>query len=195
MKLQLVKGTSVITRSWKTASNIKATTAFSIFWNLISWSPVLLHGAGSVTVNGKAFNPETFTADPISAAVFLFPAIGFLMMYHCAALWINKTEIKLENGFLVSTRGPMPWIPKEIKIPTSDIKQAYVQEYSAYSQNNQPVIRYQLIVQRISSGDTVLENDIRVYADAQILEEWIEKNLGIQDVSVPGEVQEFKKAA
>ena len=188
---------SRLIKSWRMASHIHSTTAFSVIWNLISWSPVMMFGANSITVNGKAYQSfeAAFSANPFSAAILFFPIIGLVMMYHCLAMWVNQTEIKLKNGFLVSSRGPLPWLPKEIKIPVSDIKQAYVQEYSPYTQDKTPVIHYRLMVQRISSGDTILENGICTYSDALMLEQWLETNLGIQDVSIPGEVKSDKKAA
>ena len=196
-KQEMQNGSSNLSRPWKSISNIKSTTAFTFIWNLVSWSPVLLFGGGSVTVNGQAYQTfdAAFTANPMTATVFLFPIIGMMMMYHCVALWVNKTEIKLENGFLILNRGPMPWIPKEVKIAISDIKQAYVQEYSPYTENKNRVIRYQLMVQRHSSGDMVFENGISNVTDAQMLEQWLEKNLGIKDVAVPEEYDFRKKAA
>jgi len=150
---------------------------------------------GAVLIDGKSHDSfgTAFSARPETSAVFLFPLIGLAMMYHCLALWINKTEVKLENGSLILTRGPLPWIPGKVIIPTVDIKQAYVQEYSPYAQNKKRVIRYCLIVQTFSAGDLVLETGISHYKDAHMLEEWLEKDLGIQDVSVPGEYD--KKAA
>lgn len=196
-KQEIINGATQLHRPWKTSRNIKSTTAFTFVWNIVSWSPVLAFGGSSVTVNGQAYHSfeAAFSANPMTAMVFLFPLIGMLMMYHCMALWVNKTEIKLEGGFLSLNRGPLPWVPKEMKIAVSDIKQAYVQEYSPYSENKKRVIRYQLMVQTFSAGGIVFENGISHYADAHMLEQWLEKNLGIQNTSVSGEADYDQKAA
>ena len=145
---------------------------------------------GKLSVNGTSYHSfaEAYAAHPIAAAIFLFPVIGLVMLYHTLAIWMNETQMKIEGGEFIMKRGPLFWLPSEIKIPVSDIKQAYVQEYSSYGDNQQPIIRYRLMVQRFSSGDTMLESGIMLYTDAQILEKWLEENIGIKYNSVSGEV-------
>jgi len=188
---------SKLIRPWKAVGNIKSTTIFCIIWNFVAWSPVLMFGIGSVTVNGKAYYSleAAYAANPITATVILFPLIGLLMIYHNLAMWMNKTELKLENGHLILNNGPIPWFPREVRIPVNDIKQAYVQEFNVNSDSKVPVMRYCLMVQRISSGDTVIENDISHYSEAEILETWLEKNLKIENVEVPDEVDFITKAS
>lgn len=195
-KHEIVNGKPVLSRPWRDCNRALSITAFTLIWNFISWGSVLMADGGKISVNGtnyQSFN-EAYAAHPIAAAMFLFPLIGIVMLYHTAAIWFNKTQIKLEGQDFIMKRGPLFWLPSEIRIPIKDIKQAYVQEYSAYVENKQPIIRYRLMVQRFSCGDTQIESGITLYSDAQILEKWLEDNIGIENVMVPGEVG-FNKAS
>lgn len=193
---ELVNGKPVLTRAWKNCNNVMSCTVFTLIWNFISWGSVLMADGGKISVNGAHYHSfsEAYAAHPITAAIFLFPIIGIMMLYHTMAIWMNKTQMRIDGGEFIVKRGPLFWMPSEFKIPVSDIKQAYVQEYSAYVENKQPIIRYRLMIQRFSSGDTQIESGITFYSDAQILEKWLEENMGIKNVSVPGEV-EFHKAS
>lgn len=189
---------TVLKSHWRHASGIKSCTAFTVVWNFMAWGSILRSDGGKLTVNGASFHSywDAFQAHPVTAAAFLFPIIGLLMIYHCLALWVNRTEMKITNTDFIVNRGPLFWVGSKIRIPIKDIKQAYVQEYSPYAEYDKPVLRYRLMVQRFSVEETVVESEIRLYSDAQILETWIEKNLCIIDVPVPGEaVNEEKKAA
>ena len=165
-----------------------------------TWEAALMLGPDPQFFKEKSFSlkkhsfSEAYAAHPITAAMFLFPLIGLVMLYHTVAIWVNKTQMQIDAGEFVIKKGPLFWMPSEFKIPVSDIKQAYVQEYSAYVENKQPIIRYRLMVQRFSSGDAQIESGITDYSDALILEKWLEENIGIQNVSVPGEVG-FNKAS
>lgn len=193
---KIQNGKPVLIRAWRKCNNVKSCTAFTLVWNFISWGSVLMADGGKISVNGTSYQSfaEAYAAHPIAAAIFLFPVIGLVMLYHTLALWINETQMKIENGEFILKQGPLFWPPTEFKIPVIDIKQAYVQEYSSVAENSQPIIRYRLMVQRFSCGDSMLESGIVLYSDAQILEKWLEDNIGIQNVCVPGEVG-FKKAS
>jgi hypothetical protein len=193
---ELVNGKPALVRAWKNCNNVSSCTAFTLVWNFISWGSVLMADGGKISVNGTHYHSfsEAYAAHPITAAMFLFPLIGLVMLYHTVAIWVNKTQMQIDAGEFIIRQGPLFWMPSEFKIPVSDIKQAYVQEYSAYVENKQPIIRYRLMVQRFSSGDAQIESGITEYSDALILEKWLEENIGIQNVSVPGEVG-FKKAS
>lgn len=148
-------------------------------------------------VNGSSYSSylEAFEAHPVTAGVFLFPLIGLMMAYHCLGLWINHTEMKIERGEFVIKKGPLYWMKSEVRIPIQNIRQAFVQEYSPFSDYDRPVLRYRLIAQMFVGGETVLESEIRLYEDAQVLERWLENNIGVKDVIVPGEVGYDAKAA
>ena len=195
-KHEIVNGKPVLIRAWKNCNNVMSCTVFTLVWNFISWGSILMADGGKISVNGTQYHSfsEAFAVHPITAAIFLFPIIGIFMLYHTMAIWMNKTQMQIDGGEFIVKKGPLFWLPSELKIPVSDIKQAYVQEYSAYVENKQPIIRYRLMVQRFSSGDTQIESGISFYSDAQILEKWLEESLGIVDVGVPGEV-EYNKAS
>jgi hypothetical protein len=178
-----------IVRPWKHADNLVFHTISTVIWNLISWG-IAFEIEGNIIVNQVSYDsiPAAVAAHPIIATIFLFPLIGSVMLYHCAAIWFNKSEFKIENGHFEIKRGPIPWGAIHIKIPIEDIKQAYVQQYISQSENDHHIYHYRLLIQRHSSADMILENRISLYADAKMLEDWIESRLMIKNVSVPGEV-------
>lgn len=196
-KQKFLEGGPLLKRYWRSSSHLKACTAFTAVWNVGAWSSLFNLSERNVLSHGVEYNSilEALTVHPSVSVAFLFPVIGILMLYHTLAIWINSTEIKIEDGHFKLNRGPIPWFPSSVKVPVSDIKQAYVQEYSPYTENKTPVIRYRLMVQRYSGADSELETNIALLSDAQILERWLEQNIGLEDKLVMGEVAAEKKAA
>ena len=189
-KIDSIQGMPVLSRAWKDCNNKASCTAFTLIWNFISWGSVLLADGGKISVNGTSYQSfsEAYGAHPIAAAMFIFPVVGIIMLYHTAAIWMNKTQIKIDLGFLEIKKGPIFWMPSSTKIPLSDIKEAYVQEYTVFADNENPITRYRMMVQRVSSGECVLESGIVHYADAQILEKWLEENISKKIETSSGEV-------
>lgn len=181
-----------LTRYWKDSSHYKASAAFAIVWNVIAWGSLFLTDGESLRVNDVSYPSlsAALDAQPMAYVMLVFPLIGVLMLYHSLAMWLNKTEVKIQDGYLFVNHGPLYWHPGEIKVPVSDIKQAYVEEYSPYSENRERIIRYRLVLQRSSASDLVAESGITFFADAQMLETWLEIHMGLVDSSV-----EIKKAA
>jgi hypothetical protein len=189
-------GASCLERKWSGSGNLKAVTTFTVVWNLASWGEFFAFESGIITVNGiehTTFN-AAIMAEPILAILCVFPLIGLMLGYYCCAQWFNKTRMKFEKNDFVVKRGPFPWGAREIRVPTIEIKQAFIQEYSPHSEENMRVLRYRLMVQTSRHGDMVLESGIGSLKDAEFLEQWLEGKIGIKDVPVPGEVG-FKKAS
>ncbi len=166
-------------RKWRASSNLKACTAFTFIWNLSAWSSLFNLGGGKVLSHGSEFHSvfEAISTHPSAGVAFLFPFLGLMMLYHTTAIWINSTEIKIEDGHFKLNRGPLPWIPSSVKVPLSEIKNIYVQEYGPYTENKTPVIRYRLMVQRHDGVDTELETNMAKLSEAQELEKWLEQNM------------------
>ena len=182
---------STLVRPWKNTDSLISQTFLCILWNLFSWGIVFAMD-GKVIVNGVDHDSLTsaVSAHPLIASVLLFPLIGLVMMYHCLARWLNKSVFKIEDGHFELTYGPIPWGVAKIKIPITDIKQAYVQQYCHQGETESQVFYYRLMVQRHSCGDMVLESGIALYSDAQKLEEWLEAELDIKNETVAGEYRQ-----
>jgi hypothetical protein len=182
---------SALIRPWKNSDSLISQTFLCVLWNLFSWG-IVFAMEGKVTVNGVGHDSLTsaISAYPLIASVLLFPLIGVVMMYHCLARWMNKTEFKIEDGHFEISHRPIPWGAGKIKIPIADIKQAYVQQYCSQEDSQSQVFLYRLMVQRYSCGDMVLESGITLYTDAQKLEEWLEAKLQIKNESVLGEFRQ-----
>lgn len=178
-----------LSRNWRESTKPKAATAFAVTWNMVAWGSLFISSGKPLTVKGVSYHSlsEAFKAEPITGVILIFPLIGLLMLYHSVAMWVNKTEVKISSGELVITQGPLYWYPSEIKVPMKDIKEAYVQEYSPYSENKERIIRYRLVLQRYSSEDIVGESGIALYSDAEKLEKWLEAHMRTE--------VEMKKAA
>jgi hypothetical protein len=190
IRQELVQGKTHLIRDWKNTKNLYRATSFAFAWNIISWSFFLMpKNVWSIDGNQHGNFWQAVAHEPLILCVLLFPAIGLPMIYHAMALWINHTRMTIDNGSFEIRRGPLYWSQNQVKIPVEDIKQAYVQEYSVYTETKAPEIRFQLVVQRYSCGDMVLESDICTYNDAKMLEKWLEDSLGIVDQPVPGEVE------
>jgi len=181
----------VLRVEWRREANIASCTGITIAWNLISWGSILMINGDKMRVNGTSFHSyvDAFSQHPVTAGVLLFPLIGLVMIYHCLALWINRTEMKIERGDFVVSRGPLYWTYSDVRVPIKDIRQAYVQEYSPFAEGEEKVLRYRLMIQRVSGGETVLESDIEQLDQAQSLEIWLEENLQIINVKVKGEAE------
>lgn len=189
-KIESIQGLPVLSRSWKDCNNAVSCTAFTLVWNFISWGSVLLADGGKISVNGTSYQSfgEAYAAHPVTAAMFIFPIVGIIMLYHTMAIWMNKTQMKISQGHLEIKKGPIFWMPSSTKISLSVIKDAFVQQYTVYADNENPIIRYRMMVERVSGGETVLESGIAHYADAQILEKWLEENISRKSETSSGEV-------
>ncbi len=183
-----IAGNAII-RTWR--SNLNSFLLFfTLFWNFVVG--VLIYGTwnGPITVNGVKYESirHVFESDPSIVLFLLFPVVGVSLLYILVLNLINRTRISFENQRLTIIRGPLPCRRRRAVFLASEVKQIYVQEYSPYSQNDQPVISFRVMAQLLNSADQCIDEGFQDYSSARILEQWLERKLGIQDQVVPGEV-------
>ncbi|MGZ3691819.1 MAG: hypothetical protein ACXVAX_09960, partial [Pseudobdellovibrio sp.] len=119
--------------------------------------------------------------------IFLFPVLGLIFFYFPVAEFFNKSVFEAGPTGLNVSHGPLPWNVKNLTIPKNNISQCYVERFSPYSENNRPVICFRVKAVQINGPEVILSRGFRSYADARILEQWLENRLEIKDVNYPGE--------
>ena len=73
-----------------------------------------------------------FTEDAMPGIYFLLPMIhvgvGFVVTYYVLCLLFNRTIVSVNNSHLRVRHKPIPWVKKDITIPSKTVKQVYVEE-------------------------------------------------------------------
>ncbi len=166
-------GSRMIVRRWRSLK-YWFFAVFSVFWMgfLVMWyGMALLSGA-----------PLVFLLFPL-----IHLAVGVGLVYVTAAGFLNRTHLRVADGVLTVTHGPVPW-PGNRSIPLAELEQLYTEEKVARGKNGvtvtydlKGVLRNGRRVSIFSGAD---DRDVALYAERQ-LETW----LGIQDRPVRGEVR------
>ncbi len=182
-------GGTTICRRWANSSTgTWGLTLFAAFWNgfVALFLAMSLHGP--VTVNGKLYTSleEAWKHDATMPVFLLFPLVGIFFLYLALAVWVNRTAVSVESGLLRITRGPLIWINGLVSIDGTKIQQLYVQVRETDNDGKRST-SYRVMAQVLNESDRCIESGLTNYSDARILEQWIEKKLGIVDRSVPGE--------
>ena len=176
-------------RNWRSPSH-KFLIYISAFWNISLVQFIIMGWNNQTTVNGVKYLSlqHAFQNEPLIVFIVL-PSflIGIGLVYISLCLLINKTTISLKSGQLHARKGPLPWGSKNLPIPTSAIKQIYLQQYSSHSINNVPVISFRVMAQVMNQRDVCIDDGFSDYSAARILEQWLESQLTIEDKSIPGE--------
>jgi hypothetical protein len=187
-----VKGGAALVRPWRatTTGGIWSLTLFAIAWN-----GMVAVFATSAARSGVQISEHSYTSvsealqhDPSIACFALFPLFGIVVGYLAVAIWINSTRLDLIANTLTIRRGPLPWRGRLVTMDTSTIKQFYVQEYVSHEENEVPAKAFRVKARLSDREDILIDLGMRVYADARALEQWLEKQLGIVDQPVAGEV-------
>ncbi|MCR9206315.1 MAG: hypothetical protein NXH75_17165, partial [Halobacteriovoraceae bacterium] len=125
--------------------------------------------------------------DPVTAVFSIFPLVGIIMGYITLTMWVNKTTIKYSSGTLEILKGPLPWINSHVVVKGNNILQCWVEMYSSYTKNDVPVYSFRVKASRSRGRPLIIENGLRTYYEARVLEQWLENHLNIDDEYVPGE--------
>ena len=190
-----VSGDTLV-RRWGDSSMRKGfLTCFALLWNTFISFFIADMVSGEmipfkIAVNGTRYaNFEEVSAqDPIVFVIFLFPLFGLFVGYLVLCLWVNKTSFRLERSTLSVSHGPLPWFRKNLNLNVTKIRQAYVQQYTSHEENKRPVTSFRVVLQLVDGSEKVLDQGLRNYSDARILEQWVEKKLRLEDRPVIGEV-------
>jgi hypothetical protein len=174
---------------------------FSVFWNgfLVIWYSIVLnmfHQPAPAATTGygasaaSAINPET--ASQGMAWIFAtFPllhvAVGLGMIYYTVSLFVNRTDILLENGSLEVRHGPLPWRGNR-KLSQTAIAQLFVAKRLSHSQKSGTSEHFDLMVLDPEHIISPLLKNLPSLEHAKFVEQWVEQKLGIRNQSVEGEV-------
>lgn len=165
----------VLTYRWFSVAHV-VLALFCVFWVgfLAFWySTALSRNAG--------------LANPMLWFPLLHVAVGLGLTYSALAGFVNRTDVVVGAGEITVRHGPLPW-PGGKTVPSSEIVQLYREERASQTRNGRSV-RYEL---NAMAGDghkvrllvRVPGPDVALY-----LEHVIERELGLADRRVPGEMR------
>jgi hypothetical protein len=179
-------------RLWRIGGSSKwFLSTFAIFWNSICGVMMAaMFGGAPIRVNDVAYDSfaSAFAEQPFIAVFALFPLVGLVMAYWALVTWVNRTRIGFVGHELVISRGPLPCPRPYQRLPMSNFSQVYVEQYTSHSENKRPVTAYRVVAQMKVGPKVVIDSGMSDYADARILEQWLESKLGLADAPVLGEV-------
>ena len=150
-----------LTRSWRSSGKLTSQTVFALSWNLISWGLLLALDGGKVFVNDVRYDSfaSALAAYPFLSCIFAFPLIGSVMLYHTLALWLNHTDLSLDEDTFIMKSGPIPWGSGPVVVAWSEIKKVYVRQQ-------------QLVIERYHQGDLVIETKAFHPDEVKLFELW-----------------------
>ncbi len=146
---------------------------FCIAWNsfLVFWYSMAF---------GNDF-PWFFKVFPIAHV-----AVGIGLTYFTLAGLFNRTTIRVDDQYLKVRHGPIPWLGNQT-LPSNEIDQLYTQEQTHHGKHG--VYRsYKVCALTRDGRKVVLISNLQEVDQALFIEQRIEKQLGIEDRPMPGEV-------
>ncbi len=160
----------IIRRTWKSPVAYFL-TVFSLFWNafMVVWMSISISkGAWGMVACGS-----------------IHAAVGLGLIYFTIALFLNKTDIRIDAYNLSVKHYPLRWIG-QLKIPVQNIQQVYRKEITTRNKNSASV-SYELHCVDHHNRQRTLLNGLNDSSQARFIETEIEKTLGIKDRPVSGE--------
>lgn len=161
-------------RRWFSATTVFM-TVFAVFWNafMVMWFAIAISsGEWAMAAFGS-----------------IHGAVGLGLIYAVVAQYRNRTVIRVADGALSLTHGPVPW-PGGTALTTDDLQQLYVKRRVSHSSKGGTSISYEL---RAVHGDP--PRDIKLIGSlgdpdvARFIERAVEDYLGIRDMRVRGEYE------
>ena len=116
----------------------------------------------------------------------LHVAVGVFLTYLTTAMFVNKTEIKVNSEKVMVYHGPLPW-PGNKQISRFDIDQLYVEE-KVHRGKHGLRYTYQVHVVNKEGNKTTLVSHLQKREQACFIEQQIELFLGIKDRPMQGEI-------
>ncbi|MCK5940786.1 MAG: hypothetical protein KAI24_02355 [Planctomycetes bacterium] len=174
LQIDRLGGELTITRRWGSGCAVVLFLAFTLLWNGLCWTGFF------VVLN--AFPP---------AAIFvgLFLAVGVGLAYLTLTLMFNSTVITVGRE-LVVRHGPLP-VPGNRTIPRADLDQLYVVQVISSGRSNRghrTSVSHRLRARLQDGSGVTLLRAVADVEEALYLEEVIERELGIENEPVRGEV-------
>ncbi len=126
----------------------------------------------------------------VPAMAFFVPiihvAVGVGMAYYALCLFLNRSYINIEHGFLTVKHQPLPWWNSNTNISIGELEQLYIKEVRGNKGK-----RYYRLKAKLKNGkdkNILRMPDMKTESLRQI-EEAIETHLGIEDAPAHGEYQ------
>lgn len=127
----------------------------------------------------------------ISMPIFL-SLICLFLIYYCLATFLNRTKVIIGPRTVEIKTSPLPWPFHDRRIPREEIRQLFIELYSAYKVNREHVF-FHKIVAKTNSRELDLIKGIKTYEEAVNVELKIEEILGIKDQLVKDEYLKVNK--
>lgn len=180
-----INSTTIIRRVWD-QSAINLFVVISVFFAVAVFVNYVFLISKNLELNSVVYPTfgDAIKANPGLGTIFLGPLVCFALMYRFLVRIVNRSVFQVVNRDVIIQRLPLPWSGQYRKYSHEHLTQFYVKKVfegeNGYS--------YSVIAQFNNGPEQVIENRFDNYADAKILEQWLEEKLGIKDQSVTGEV-------
>ncbi|MDQ8186860.1 hypothetical protein [Pelagicoccus sp. SDUM812002] len=163
----------VIRRTWKSALAYFL-IVFALFWNIfmVVWT--------SIAISNGVWIMAAFGS--------IHATVGIFLIYYTIALFVNKTDIRIDTYNLSVNHYPLPWKGK-LQIPVENVQQVYCKEKITRNKNNTSITYEVHCIDRNNKQKKLLSG-LTDSSQAQFIEAEVEKILGVKDRPVSGE---FKK--
>ncbi len=123
--------------------------------------------------------------------VKLFPlihgSVGVLVTYLCAAMFVNRTTIRVDPQGVSVAHGPLPW-PGAASFQRGELQQLFCEE-KVTSTKNGVNYTYNVVAIRRDNTRVPFVSSLDKPDQALFIEEKVEALLGIQDRPVAGEMR------
>jgi hypothetical protein len=174
---------------WTTTGNTAFLILFTLVWNgiLVLMMVITLRGHQAVTVENHTHASWTEAAahDPWVLLFLSFPLVGVGMAYLLAAVWFNRTQVALRSGWVVITRGPLPWRRRLVTVAAATLREVYLDEYVSHEENERPTTAYRVNARLTDGSEMMIDRGMKYYEDAWSLVKWIETQLKIGSEKAP----------
>ena len=108
----------------------------------------------------------------IGVLLLCMQLIGVYHLYNVLVGTVNKTRLRVDQGFLSAQRGPLPWLSGCSNIEISKIKAVSVKTYKMLGIRDR--IKYFKVVLDTDGGPRILERRIPHERDATELKKWLD---------------------
>lgn len=126
-----------------------------------------------------------------NVVMMLFPllhvAVGLVIAYTNATMYVNRTRIVAGRGHLTVRHGPLPW-PGNRDLPTISLEQLYCEENISRSRNGTSV-SYSVLARTTDGKQIKLVTGLSDRDQALYIEQEIERHLKIVDQHVAGGIR------
>ena len=149
---------------------------------------------GAIMFNGlsifQGFWPVLMSDKEWETKLFplIFIIIGFVATYITLAKWLNKTHIYTSKKAIEIKQRPLPWLGN-MRLDTENIKQLFTKLNTKKDSKGNSLNTYEIHIITTDNKEIKLVSGLGKKEQAWFIENNIEKYLGIEDVTVRGEIE------